>query len=235
MGLNLVSFVSLVVIRSSNHHRPRTRSDDGQTLRAEWTRAGIVGRQGNVEECMERHIEPRRAPAAIDNRRGADDLRSRPGRDLQGLPRGAARREHVFDDEHAIALAEREAATQGEDALLPLGENGAHAERTADFLADDDAAERWRESHRRPQVARALADGAPERFRVPRILQHERALQIPRTVQPGRESEMPLQQRAGTAEQIKELGGRNHKEQGKRKKGKRLKLKAKGEQIVPYR
>ena len=91
---------------------------------------------------------------------------------------------------------------------------------------------------------RALADGAPERFCVLRMLQDQRALQIPRTVQPGRESEMPLEQRAGTAEQIKEVGRRSQKEKGKRKKekGKRKKekgkslgkVKANGQQIVPY-
>ena len=157
---------------------------------------------------MERHIEPRRAAATIDNRRGADDLRSRRLRDLHGLSRGAARREHVLDDEHAIPLAEREPTTQHERAVVAFGENGAHAERTADFVADDDTAERGRQNHRRLQIARAVADGTPQRFRVRRMLQHKRALQIAWAVQPGRESEMPLEQRAGTAEQLEKVAHR---------------------------
>ena len=156
---------------------------------------------------MERHVEPGRPAAAIDNRRGADDLRSRRGRNLHRLPRGAAGREHVLDDEHAIALGEREPAPQRQCAVLPLGENGAHAERAAHFMADDDAPERGCEHHRGPQIARPLADELSERLRMLRVLQHERALQSTRTVQPGGEPEASLQQGAGTAKQIEELRG----------------------------
>ena len=96
---------------------------------------------------MEWHIEPRRAAAAIDNRRGADDLRPRRLRNLHGLSRRATRRQHVLDDEDAIAPTERKPPAQHERAVLSFGEHRAHAERTADLLADDDAAKRRREHH----------------------------------------------------------------------------------------
>ena len=142
---------------------------------------------------MERHIEPRRAATAIDNRRGADDLRPRRLRNLHGLSRGAARRQHVLDDEDAIAPTEREPPAQHKYAILPFGENRAHAEPTADFLADDDAAKRRRKHHVGPQIARPVADGTPQRFSVPRMLQYERRLQVARTVESGREAEMPIE------------------------------------------
>ena len=105
------------------------------------------------------------AAAAIDDRRGADDLRARRPGHLHRLARRAAGRQHVLDDEHAIAVREHEAAAQRERAVLPLGEDRADAERAADFLADDDAAERRREHDRR---AAGRACGPRWRGRAPR-------------------------------------------------------------------
>ena len=79
--------------------------------------------------------------------------------------------------------------------VLPLGENGAHAQRTADFVSDHDAAKRRRQHDGRAQRARAVGDGPAERFGRLRMLQHERALQVARAVQPGGEAEVALEQR----------------------------------------
>ena len=59
--------------------------------------------------------------------------------------------------------SKRETAPQAQRPVLPLGEDRAHAERPADLLADDDAAERRRQhdvgTKRR---ARASASAAPQ-------------------------------------------------------------------------
>ena len=84
-----------------------------------------------------------------------------------------------------------------------LGEDRAHAERATDFLADDDAAQRGRQHDRRLQMrATRSRERVAERVGELGILQHERTLQVPIAVQPGRQPEMPFEQRAGPAEQI---------------------------------
>ena len=108
----------------------------------------------------------------------------------------------VLDDEHAIRRVEREPAPEHQRPVLALGEDRPHAERASDFLADDDAAERRREDHRRLQVARAIGQRQAERFGELRELEHQRALQIAVAVQARRQPEMPLEQRAGLPEQI---------------------------------
>ena len=93
-----------------------------------------------------------------------------------------------------------------EHAVLPLGEDRAHAERAADLLADDDAAERRRQHDGRPQAARRdRAMARPSASACCGMLQHERALQVAGAVQPGGQAEVALEQRAGPAEQIEKF------------------------------
>ena len=83
------------------------------------------------------------------------------------------------------------------------------AQCAADFLADDDAAERRRQHDRRTEIARAVRDGATERLRIIGMLQHDRALQVAGTVQPRRQPEVAFEQRTRAAEQIEELLSRH--------------------------
>src|SRR6185295_17879323 len=123
------------------------------------------------------------AVAAIDDARGADDVAARRPRHLHRLARRSAGGDDVLDDQHAIGLADDEPAPQRERAVLALDEDRADAERARDLVADDDAAERRREDHRRPQITGALRDRAAQRLGMLRMLQHQRALQIARAVQ----------------------------------------------------
>ena len=120
------------------------------------------------------------------------------------LARRAAGRDDVLDDEHAIGWRQREAAAQRQRAVLTLGEHRADAERAPDFLADDDAAERRRQDDGRLQVRVRVRQRVAERVGELGILQHERALQVAVAVQPGRQPEVPFEQRAGLAEQIED-------------------------------
>src|SRR6185295_4508187 len=88
-------------------------------------------------------------------------------------------------------------------------EDRADAERARDLVADDDAAERRREDHRRPQITGALRDRAAQRLGMLRMLQHQRALQIARAVQARGQPEVSVEQRARAAIEIEEIVARH--------------------------
>ena len=56
-----------------------------------------------------------------------------------------------------------------------------------------------------PQIAHAVGNRAAERLGLLRVLQHQRALQIARAVQPGGQTEVTFEQRARSPVQIKKL------------------------------
>ena len=87
-------------------------------------------------------------------------------------------------------------STEHEFAVLALDENRPHAERAPHFLADDDPSERGGQNDGRLHVARAVGQGMPQRVGELRKLEHERTLQITVAVQPRRQAEMPLEERA---------------------------------------
>ncbi len=86
--------------------------------------------------------------------------------------------------------------------LLTLREDRADAERPPHLLADDDAAERRRQHDRRLHVPGPLRQRGAQRIGKLRVLQDERALQIALAVQPGREPEMPFEERTRLPEKI---------------------------------
>ena len=105
------------------------------------------------------HVETVRAAASVDDRAGADDLRAVLLGDRHRLARRSGGRDDVLDDQDLVVGREREAAAQGQRAVLALGEERAHVERARDFLPDDDAAERGREDAGRAEAPDALAQG----------------------------------------------------------------------------
>ena len=115
-------------------------------------------------------------------------------------------RDDVFHDEDTFGWRQRESSSQHEHAVLALGEQRPHMQRATNLLADDDAPQRWRENGGRLEVPGTLGQRGPEPFGKIRILQHERALQISVAVQAGRQPEMPVEQCAGMAEQIENVG-----------------------------
>ena len=122
----------------------------------------------DVEQRRERHVELARVPPQRSTIDAAPTTwRAGRPRDLHRFARRAAGRQHVLDDEHAIALGDDESAPQRQLAVLPLGEHRADAERAADLVTDDDAAERGRE-HRpsAAKLARAIANRPSQRLGV---------------------------------------------------------------------
>ena len=123
--------------------------------------------------------------AAVDDRRSADDVASCGSRYVHRLARGAAGGDNIFDHEHFVIRNKRESAAQHERAALPLREDGAHAERARDLVADHDAAERRRHDDVRAQRTDALGQRAAEGFGLVWVLQHQRGLHIAGAVQTG--------------------------------------------------
>ena len=146
--------------------RPRPGLHHRQSLRAQRTGLGLVGWQRHVEQRVKRHLEADAAAASIDDRRGADDAGARRGCHLHRFTRRSARRQHVLDHQHTIAVGDRKPAPQREPAVLPFGKDRAHTQRASHLVADDDAAERRRQDDGRRQVAGAPGDRPPERLGV---------------------------------------------------------------------
>src|ERR1044071_4418193 len=128
-------------------------------------------------------------------------------REIDRLTCGSAGGHDVLDDEHALAGIESESAPQRQPPVLPLGKDRANAQRAADLLADHDSAEGGRQHGLHVEAAYAIGNGEAERFGFARMLQHERALQIPGTVQSGGEAEVAFEQRACAAKAVEDGSG----------------------------
>ena len=87
----------------------------------------------------------------------------------------------LTDESNPRALAFQLAAIEEHVKHLPA--SAIHAERAADFVADDQAAQRRRQHHRRLEIAQPIAQRTAETFGMRGMLKHERALQIPGAVQ----------------------------------------------------
>jgi hypothetical protein len=187
--------------RVSHSARPRAWLHNRLPLRAKRTGQGIVGRQAQSRQRVKGDAEIARAAAPIDDRDRADGPGVGRTRNGNGLARRPACRDDVFDNEHALALVEREPPPEREGAVLPFREYRTHAQGPGYLVTDDEATERRRQDNLRIERPRRLRQGLAQPGGVPGILQHERALQISGAVQPRRELEMPLEERAARPEQ----------------------------------
>ncbi len=150
------------------------------------------------------HIEALPPSAAVDDRRGANHLRPGRTRDVNRLPCRAPGRHDVLDDEDLFARRKRESTPQHQRAVLPLGEDGPDAKRTTDLLSNHNPAERRREDDLRAEAPHAVGNLRPTRLGMGWMLQDERALQVPWTMQPGGQPEVSLEQGAGLAKAVED-------------------------------
>ena len=81
----------------------------------------MISGHSHRQQRMKWHVEPLLAAAAIDDRARADHHRSRRASHVHRLPRGAAGRDDVLDDQDLLAGFERESASQGQRASLQPG------------------------------------------------------------------------------------------------------------------
>src|SRR5262245_7903683 len=167
----LQSFNPAMSPSASGCHRPASWLHHREALATERTRARLVCGDVDFEQRGKRDVELRPpVAAAIDDGGGADDLAAGGLRDLNRLARRSARGPHVLDHEHAIGFTDDESTPQRERAVLTFREQRTGAEGARHFMADDDAAECGRKDHRGTEIAHPLADRAPERLGVLRVL-----------------------------------------------------------------
>ena len=76
------------------------------------------------------------------------------------------------------------------------------AKRARHFVADDQAAERRREHHRRPQFAQGVAERAAKLLGMLRVLQDKGGLQVTAAMEPARQTEMSFEQGANGAKKV---------------------------------
>src|SRR6266545_720286 len=179
------------------------RLDHRDALCTEGARVRLVGRHFHAHERLQWDLQTSGIRTAIDDRRDPHHARARAFRGVDGLACREPGRDHVLDDDDAIGWREREAATQRQLAVLPFREDRAQVHRAADFLPDHDAAKSGREDHGRLQMLEARGKRTPQLFGEVRVLQHERALQVPIAVKPRRKLEVPFEQCTGLPEEIK--------------------------------
>jgi hypothetical protein len=72
-------------------------------------------------------------------------------------------------------------------------------------VTDDNATKGGRQNGRWPEVADPLRDAHSARLGFSGMLKHESTLQVPGTVQPGRQPEMAFEERPDTPEQIENV------------------------------
>ena len=166
-----------------------------------------MGGPRNGGQRLEGHVEGGPRPAPVDEGRGPDDVAPRFARHRDGLAGRAAGGDDVLDDEDPLGGGEREAPAQRQPAVAPFGEDGPDAERAGHLVSDDHAAEGRGQDHARRQRTHPRRHRRAERRGPRRVLEHQRALQVARAVQAGRELEMPLQQGAGVPEALQQVVG----------------------------
>jgi hypothetical protein len=127
---------------------------------------------------VEGYVQILLSTAPIDDRSGTDNAcTGRPGH-LDRLAGRHARGDHVLHDEHALPWRQRKSAPKHEPAVLTLGENGPDAQRSPDFLPDDDAPEGGRQHDLRVQASGLCRNFGTTGLGFGRMLQNEGTLQI---------------------------------------------------------
>lgn len=142
---------------------------------------------------MKRKIERILFPASIEDCRVPDHPSAERFDHRGGLTGRFPRRDDVFDDDHALAGLDREAATEGHLSILPFGETEGHAEGARDRVADDQPSQRWRDHALRIEPPELPGERRPELVRMRGKLEQTRALHVVRTVEAGRKTEMPFE------------------------------------------
>ena len=113
----------------------------------------------------------------------------------------AALRHDVFRHKNAFAFVEGEATAQDEIRIVVLfRENGLHAQCAADFLSDDDAADRRADDRLNRHVFEGFRQRRAEFRRDQRVLQQQRRLEVAVAVQSAAKQKMTMQQCSGIFE-----------------------------------
>ncbi len=132
----------------------------------------------------------------------ADPKHARPGfaDDVEHFFHRTARRYDVFNDHHAIRRFDTEIAAQRCNAVHFLDEHRFGAERSRDFIAEDDAAYGGADDNRGVLVAECVRNFARNRFDHRGIFENAKFLNEAIAVTSGTEAEVSVEQRASILE-----------------------------------
>ena len=166
---------------------------------------GGVSRETEFEQGDGGHIEARLPRAAVDEHGDADGRATGFAHDFQALEHAAAAGDDVFDDQHALAWAEREAAAHDEDVVLFFREDEAGLALACDLLADHETAHRGGEHGRVGQAGELGQQELGEALDGVHALAHLRALEEMAAVQAGAQDEVALEKGFRAFEDIKNL------------------------------
>lgn len=153
--------------------------DAGPALRAV---RGCVGLHGDLPERVERDVDPPIGTLHKDRR--ADDGRAAGTHGVDGLLRRAARGHDVVNDEHPLAFAHAEAATElaAFPTLAALGVDRAAAELPGDLVREDDPAGRGAGDRLDREIPCLVGDRGAEPLGAAGPLEHGELLQVARGV-----------------------------------------------------
>ena len=117
----------------------------GQALFAERAGGGLIGLRCHLNET-EARARKIRGPAAPVHDNGDRQAAAAPRRnDIDRLRYASAARNHVFSHKKPLARRDSEPAPQDQGAVLFLGKNRAHAQRSRELVANHDPAHRRRD------------------------------------------------------------------------------------------
>ena len=172
---------------------------------------GGIGFHIHREEGGRRHIaECRLAAAAVNEHRDCHGNSTRRLHHVDHLFDRAARRHDVLDNQHALALTQRETAAKCHLAIHALCEDRAGSEGLSRLMCEQDAARHGADDRLNPRILELLRHCLTELLCILRVLQHVKLLHIVRTVQPRRQEKMPVHNCARLNQQCAHLILRHH-------------------------
>jgi hypothetical protein len=190
---------------------------DGGSLTTAWLDRGNsdeVGRQLICFECFHVHLhqadegttEIRLLHATpIDDDSGCDHVATVCRDNVDGLLDATSARNDVFRDEETLVRRNGEAAAQDEATIFFLGKNVTFAQRSGNFLANNNATKGGRDDALAVELTKAIGKQAADMRRHVRILQEQRALEKLAAVPAGAEDEMTVEQSAGFAKESQQI------------------------------
>ena len=187
-------------------------------LFAAWLDGGgrpqILGEIGGIES-FDNHLNERNeraaevgelAGTAVHNRSGGDDDAAVVTDDLDGFLDAAATGDDILGDDEALAGSDLKTPAQDESAVAVFfHEDVFFAQMAGDFLADDDAADGRGDDGCRFEGFELFGEHSADLGGDGGILQQQGALEKLTTVKTAAKDEVPVEERAGFAEEIEDF------------------------------
>ena len=166
---------------------------------------GGVSRETEFEQGDGGHVEACLPGAAVHEHGDADGGAAGFTHDVQAFEDAAAAGDDVFDDQDALAGAEREATAHDEGVVLLFRKDEARLALARDLLADDEAPHRGGEHGRVGQAGELGQQELGEALDGVHALAHLRALEEMAAVQAGAQDEVALEKGFRAFEDIENL------------------------------